>query len=1505
MSTAFSHVEGGPTPQACTRHAEYLNELLGWCSLDVPELPGGALSQPAPAGNLSCSANRTFHAPTGQCERHALMLTHIIQRAYSLTVQASCVRGHLVVPLDGCPEFGDGLNDIIDLLQANPSGEPVAGCSSAQLYGDTTMTPPVVDTTSTYTFRFSDNEQYAGFWQVGFNPDSVINALERDLENATGIPSDRLQVVAFALDGLVSVDLLERERDSDPTSDILLTQLDDVITTGYTFQYASRRLTADEPAVAVAEESTGDSTSITTGAMISILLVIVVLVAVAVYIYKRQKAEKLAKASVAPGDGVQMVSFDGKPHWLDEFGARTDGASLGIAETNLGLPHTTSEYLTPFGSNAAAIGSPGGVEFNPDPRSGFDYVIRNTRPSMPFTTATAFPVVQLMLRDEQTQRREYSEVASLSRGYKKNPLNFKHIDDYNKVQGIIASKGDLPWAVAWESRCTTVVLLPSVTENGGKILPEDGQTIQHGSILVRSNTRTNLPGKVVRTVVTLVDQRTGGQRIVQAFQLAGWSSSTMVQDFSSLLMAGHDAREIGTSVMMHDTESKSRPSSGAAALSWLCINSALDTGYVDLARTLLLVRAQDRDLLRDQGEYTFVHAALMQMLITIPSMDERLQTASQRQIANALIQWRNSLNAESGGYIQLSGEAPPSPTAQMVGAAAAAPMIAPSPSASLPAAAGYAPSQAGTPAVYASPQAFASTPLATPARPRGPHQLVSSERVASGAEPWWEAGTFGAGLAVMNLDGPAAVLGAETANTTLWHKSVAGPGTLAPRDGIAVRMRLVYDRPTDQGDFYVGISAGGKALQLSFDTQRLFEEQDIERIVEHDPVEATVDSDTDENYGNAWGVKLRKSVGVIAPKPNVVKETVTVPVERTARMVLSEANIWTPTTFGEFTELDVKEIAGKDPQSVFVTWVWPAKGGPGGLKVDDIASGSTVTFALPTTIREQFASGIAVWIGGSEPTAEYTLESFAVDAMADYAPEPVATAAATPNPVVSPQPGPDKHVTDAVVEQPGEFKLTNDLRMAQPAGTPKKKIALIGGGAYSPSQPQDGASAIYDDHQSVAAAAATPQVRAGPAKPSIWRTQLTRDAAVQELLDQPNGTFVVRPSSKATSGYVLTYTANNSTTHSRLMLEGNGVAMLGSNESFLDIEQLITEAQTRIVAPLPYILVPIGGATAGANTATPASEAPAWSVELDRAGAVERLTGAPDGSFVVRPSPKASSGLIITFLFGGDVLHYKISRHETGYAVAKSTEIFASIEALISSAMQRPVEPLPCVLLMPPGSNTVSSSSPAAAAGPQLIQVTLVKREGMKLGLGIASRPNGSFVSNVTETGLAHEQAPEIQTGLKFEVVNGQSCAGLDKAGVVRLLKSEGLPQVHMILSDPNAPAAVPVAPEQVIYDLASRSQPAEQAPPPPPRRARPAPDPDAFFRTMAPPAELPAAAGPTESETLASEVSAAPEKISAVAPKTEETAVPAQVAPAASKAMSFKSKWQQDLAARKAAFNK
>ena len=1520
MSTAFSHLEGGPTAQACTRHATYLNELLGWCSLDAPELPGGTLSPPAPAGNLSCSAqNRTFYAPTGQCERHALMLTHIIQRSYSLTVQATCVRGHLAVPLDGCTEFGDGVNDIIDQLQSNPSGEPVAGCSSAQLYADTTTAPLVFDTTSTYTFRFSDDEQYNGFWEVGFNPESVINALERDLVNVTGIPSDRLQVVAFALDGLVSVDILERERDSDATSDVLLNQLDDVITTGYTFQYASRRLSAEhnEAAVAAPEESTGESASVTTGAVISILLVIVILVAVAVYVYKRQKAEKLAKALVGPVDGVQMVSFDGKPHWLDEFGERT-GDTPGVAETNLGLSRTTSEYLTPFGSKAVvnpAMASPGGVEFNADPRSGFDYVIRNTRPSMPFSTATAFPVVQLMLRDEQTQRREYAEVASLSGGYKKNPLNFKYIDDYNKVQGIIASKGDLPWAVAWESRCSVILLLPSMSEKGGKILPEEGQTTQHGSILVRSNGRTNIPGKVVRTVITLADQSTGGQRIVQAFQLSGWSSSTMVQDFGSLLMAGHEAREIGTSVMMHDTESKSRPSTGSAALSWLCINSALDTGYVDLARTLLLVRAQDRDLLRDQGEYTFVHSALMQMLITIPSMDERLQTASQRQIANALLQWRNSLNAESGGYIQLSGDAPPSPTTQTFGAAAAAPMVAPSPSAASPAVA-YAMPQTVTPAAYASPQAFASAPFAAPAPRVGPHQLASSERVASGAEPWWEAGTFGVGLTVKKLDGPAAVLGAETANTTLWHKSVAGPGMLEPHDGIAVRMRLVYDRPTDQGDFYIGISAGGKALQLSFDTQRLFEEQEIEKIVEPESVEAAADPVVDENYGNAWGVKRRKSVELLAPA-NVVKETVTVPVERTARMVLSSINSWTPTTFGEFEELDAKDIAGKDPQSVFVTWVWPAKGGPGGLKVDDIASSSSVTFALPSIIREKFAAGITVWIGGGEPTAEYAFQSFAVDAMADYAPKPVAAAAAaaaaaagstSADPVASPQLGPDKHVTDAFIKKQGEFKLTNDLRKAAPVDTPNKQIQLIGGGAYapSPSQPQERSNAIYDDHQSVTAAV-TPQDRAVPANPSTWMTQLTREAAMQGVLDQPNGTFVVRPSSKATSGYVLTYTANTTTTHARLMLEGNGVAMLGSNESFSTIEQLIAEAQARIVPPLPYTLVPIGGAapaaaaTAAANTAAAtASDAPAWSVELDRTGAVERLAGAPDGSFVVRPSPKASSGLIITFLFGGDVLHYKISRHKTGFAVAKSTEIFATVEQLISSAMQRPVEPLPCVLLMTPGSPYAArSSSLAAAAGPQLVQVTLVKREGMKLGLGITSTPNGNFVSRVTETGLAHEQAPEIQVGLKFEVVNGQSCTGLDKGGVVTLLKSEGMSQVQIILSDPNAPPLAPAAPEQVIYDLASSGQSAEQAPPPPPpRSARAAPDPNAFFKAMAPSARPPAVA-----ERSAAVASAVPDTRPAIVPQVYETAVPAQVAAAAPTAMSFKSKWQQDLAARKAAF--
>lgn len=69
-----------------------------------------------------------------------------------------------------------------------------------------------------------------------------------------------------------------------------------------------------------------------------------------------------------------------------------------------------------------------------------------------------------------------------------------------------------------------------------------------------------------------------------------------------------------------------------------------------------------------------------------------------------------------------------------------------------------------------------------------------------------------------------------------------------------------------------------------------------------------------------------------------------------------------------------------------------------------------------------------------------------------------------------------------------------------------------------------------------------------------------------------------------------------------------------------------------------------------------------------------------------------------------------------------------------------------------------------------VMTVSIPKVDGRKIGLGIQSMPFGVYITGVAAKGLAKETG-KLQIGMEILSVNGQSVDGLDKAGVIELVK--------------------------------------------------------------------------------------------------------------------------------------
>ena len=277
-------------------------------------------------------------------------------------------------------------------------------------------------------------------------------------------------------------------------------------------------------------------------------------------------------------------------------------------------------------------------ETDVDAMLGFDYVVRHMRPMLPFDMSTALSASKISGRTVDDLEFEFGTVTELTAGYSEGAELHSILDDYGIAEGLVAGRRELPWNGIWQTETKVILLMPSLEEVGHMLPPimqsveVDGYKIMHDA-----STKVSPSVTVVNMLVSKVEYDPAAeQRMVQVLEIAQWDPDTFEQDIIDMMVAGmqaHFACNSGVTMVFDNPRSRrkaGRPSTGAMLLAWICTKSALDTGYIDVARTLLLLRAQDKTLVRDLEDYTLVYSTLRRLLLGIPGIDEAHLSTSQK-----------------------------------------------------------------------------------------------------------------------------------------------------------------------------------------------------------------------------------------------------------------------------------------------------------------------------------------------------------------------------------------------------------------------------------------------------------------------------------------------------------------------------------------------------------------------------------------------------------------------------------------------------------------------------------------------------------------------------------------------------------------------------------------------------------------------------------------------------------------------------------------------------------
>jgi hypothetical protein len=574
-------VPGTQLPQRCDRHAGVINSVLSWCN--------GEAYAAGPPGNIACTAEGHLKAPNAsQCAIQARRLNEILVTVVGAPGTLLCLDDKLVIS-NPCEGNIGPLTQLAETYMSNWTTDKLVACNPS------VYSTPAAPTDPPYTGAVLVPIATTAGANLEPNPGSDSSSSDDDLISGT-FEITVAAVLGFALVLILVLIFSQRRKRSDVNlalgSDMGSNQPSIAMTPLGGGQYWS-----DPPPGGVAPS------------------------------YAEVNVDQaMAQAQAQAQMQMQMQMQQDRPR----------GVNVAIpARGSAAATMANRAFAKPFTANG-----------------GYNYKVASKGPVMPFTTPTAFEVMQLTSRTTAQRTLEYAQVTQMCETYRPVNANPKFIDDYNLARGLVVSTGNLSWSAVWSSAASVLVVLPAADEPfPTRIVPAAGETQQRGRIRVYTNhtSAASLDNVVVYNIS--MQNAAGEERHVVALQPRTWAGGiSRVQTLGELMAAANQSRRPGAAVFVHDIpggqstypqqDPISRPSPGAFTLSWLCIAQALDTGLIDKARTLLLLRSQDRELLSGVEEYSNVQNVLAQMLITIPIMDARSQSPSQRYITAAVHGWR-------------------------------------------------------------------------------------------------------------------------------------------------------------------------------------------------------------------------------------------------------------------------------------------------------------------------------------------------------------------------------------------------------------------------------------------------------------------------------------------------------------------------------------------------------------------------------------------------------------------------------------------------------------------------------------------------------------------------------------------------------------------------------------------------------------------------------------------------------------------------------------------------
>lgn len=213
---------------------------------------------------------------------------------------------------------------------------------------------------------------------------------------------------------------------------------------------------------------------------------------------------------------------------------------------------------------------------------------------------------------------------------------------------------------------------------------------------------------------------------------------------------------------------------------------------------------------------------------------------------------------------------------------------------------------------------------------------------------------------------------------------------------------------------------------------------------------------------------------------------------------------------------------------------------------------------------------------------------------------------------------------------------------------------------------------------------------------------MAKERALELIEYEPQGAFIVRDSSSEPGCYALSYTFGGRVQHKLIETTSSGLRFRSSEQYFPTLSRLVEYYMRSPSAELKCLLMPprdpavvqqtrqkklaeAQRTSTQGRTSTMSGGSmgrPAWDCRsLTREKAMEKLNGAPQGTFVIRPSDKSFAALSMVAPSG--LYHMHIESDHRGVFFRKCTEVFPDLFGLVEFYSTTRQSDLPVPLTLP------------------------------------------------------------------------------------------------------------------------------------------------------------------------------------------------------------------------------